>query len=660
MICKTFSQFLLGILGILICSNLYSQTGIDTLETKHILKEKTLQKQGERYEWYALLNLFKDANKAIKYNTKAEVIFIQTNHFEGIANCIKTKANIAMLQNEPIKSYEIFQQAILYCDKYKNQKWAQKTKYMIYGDLANVTNFYGDYNTSLKYLLDSYEYFKNIDPGISYNGCVMISDLYITLGKYEEALKFAQLSLNHGKKLVNGDFNHPYWGLVSANYNRIKSLILLNRNNEAEVELKLLKKTIDTIGHEPYYIFFYELSSSIENNKKNYELAINNTDKVIALYLKAGNKIDLEATKFNKGEILMKLKKYNQAKQIFLKLLKNQNGALKVDTYLNLSIIEKSSLSYKEAYTYLEKSKNLKDSLDVVENTNKAIFWNIKYESEKKQKQIIDLEKQKAQKDIALQKQNSLIYSLIAGFLVIALIGFVGYRNINYRRKLAENEIITLQKEKQLTATESIIQGQEEERSRLARDLHDGLGGLLSGIKLTLNNMTGNVILSEQNANSFTRALGQLDNAIAEMRRVAHSMMPEALLKFGLKDALNDFCEGISHAGKIKVHFQSYNFEKRLDQTVEVTIYRIIQELLNNTLKHAEATEVFVQLNQDDQHLTISVEDNGKGFDIHKLNEAKGIGIQNVENRVAYLNGKIDIQSSEGKGTLTLIEIENT
>jgi two-component system, NarL family, sensor kinase len=660
MIYKTFSRFLLGIFILLIGSNVYSQTEIDTLETKNILTEKNLMKRGESYQDYALLYLFKDVNKAIKYNTKAEEIFVQTNHFEGIAYCIRTKANIAMVQNEPIKSYEIFQQAILYCDKYKKQKWAKKIKFITYGDLTNVINYYGDYNTSLKYLLDAYEYFKNTDQGIAYNNCVMISDMYITLEKYEEALKFAQLSLSHGKKLLKAVPDNPYRNLVSARHNIIKSLILLNRNNEAEIELKLLKKTIDATGHEPYYIYFYQLTSMIEDNKKNYASEIKNIDKVIELYLKAGNKIDFEQNKSYKGEILMKLKKYNEAKQIFLELLKNQNGVSKVDIFLNLSIIEKSFHSYKEAYSYLEKSKNLKDSLDIVENTNKALFWNIKYESEKKQKQIIELEKQKAQKDIALQKQNTLIYSLIAGLFVIALIGFVGYRNINYRRKLAENEIITLQKEKKLTASESIIQGQEEERSRLARDLHDGLGGLLSGIKLTLNNMTGNVILSEQSANTFSRALGQLDNAIAEMRRVAHSMMPEALLKFGLKDALNDFCEGISQSGKIKVHFQSYNFDKRLDQTVEVTIYRIIQELLNNTLKHAEATEVFVQLNQDDQHLTISVEDNGKGFDINKLHEAKGIGMQNVENRVAYLNGKIDIQSSEGKGTLTLIEIENT
>jgi two-component system, NarL family, sensor kinase len=659
MIYKTFSRYLLCILCVLIGSNLYSQTGIDTLEIKHILKEKTLRKQGESYEWYALFYLFTDLKRAIKYNTEAEKIFIKINHFEGIANCMHTKANIAMVQNNPKKSYEIFQQTILYCEKYKEQNWAKEAKYIVYGDLSNITNFYGDYNESLKYLLDAYEYFKSRNQETSYNGCLMIAELYLTLEKYEEALNFSLKALEHGKKAVEGVPDHTYRGLVLAKNSKTRALIFLNRIPEAEMELKRLKETIDTLKHEPYYIKFYVLSSLIESNKKNYELALQNIDKALVIYAKTGNEVDAENIKFDKGEVLVKLNRLNEAKQIFLELLKNQSGTLKVDVYLNLSKIEKSLQSYKEAYRYMEKSINLKDSLAVVENTNKAIFWNIKYESEKKQKQIVELEKQKVQKDITLQKQNVLIYGLISGLLVIGLIGFVSYRNLSYRKKIAEQEIFQLRQQNQLTAIESIIQGQEEERSRLARDLHDGLGGLLSGIKLTLNNMTGNVILSEQNANTFNRALGQLDNAITEMRRVAHSMMPEALLKFGLKDALNDFFENISQSGKLKVHFQSYNFDKRLSQTVEVTIYRIIQELINNTLKHAEATEVYVQLNQDDQHLTISVEDNGKGFDINKLNQTKGIGIQNIESRVAYLNGKIDIQSSEGKGTLTFIEIEN-
>jgi two-component system, NarL family, sensor kinase len=335
--------------------------------------------------------------------------------------------------------------------------------------------------------------------------------------------------------------------------------------------------------------------------------------------------------------------------------------------YEFLSEINAKNGNHKKAYFYLGKFKEWEDSVSNTEVKTKISLIETQYSTAKKEKQILSLQKEKLLQNLDLQQRNIWLYILAISLVSLSIIGFQFYRNTTRQAllntqslEIQDQKIKELEQEKQLTAVSSIIQGQEEERSRLARDLHDGLGGLLSGIKLTLNNMTGNVILSEQNANSFTRALGQLDNAISEMRRVAHSMMPEALLKFGLKDALNDFCEGISHAGKIKVHFQSYNFEKRLDQTVEVTIYRIIQELLNNTLKHAEATEVFVQLNQDDQHLTISVEDNGKGFDIHKLNEAKGIGIQNVENRVAYLNGKIDIQSSEGKGTLTLIEIENT
>ncbi len=661
---KLLSRLRLGIiyflwLFLLIELKLSAQrTSIDTTETKHILNKKNLVQQGESYHFYTLLYLYSDIQRAIKYNEKAIAIFKKINHPEGIAKCIQANANIAFTQNNPKKSYEIFQQAILFCDKYNGQNWTKETKYMIFGDLSNVTNFYGDYNESLKYLSDSYEYFKDKDHGTSYNGSVMISDLYITLGKYDESLKYAIQALKQGEKFLSLTKDKHFQGLVLGNYNKIKSLILLNRISEAEIELKQFKKTIDSTGHEPHLFKYYNLSSMIENRKRNYKSAIYNIDEAIKIYKKTGNEQELEIAEFDRAEILIKLKKYNKSKQVFLGLLKNQVGALRVKIYHNLSLIENELNSFKAAYFYSEKSNSLKDSIEVVENTNKAIFWNIKYESEKKQKQIIELENEKYQKDIALQKQNTVIYSLLAGFLIAVLAGSFGYRNIIYRKKLTEQENLQLRQTQQLTATESIIKGQEEERSRLARDLHDGLGGLLSGIKLTLNNMTGNVILSEQNANVFTRALGQLDNAISEMRRVAHSMMPESLLKFGLVDAVNDFCEGISHSGKLKVQFLAIGTENmKLEQSEEITIYRIIQELLNNTLKHADATEAQVQIAKTDELLSITVEDNGKGFDSNQLNKNKGIGIGNIENRVAYLNGKLEVRSELGKGTSTNIEI---
>lgn len=306
--------------------------------------------------------------------------------------------------------------------------------------------------------------------------------------------------------------------------------------------------------------------------------------------------------------------------------------------------------NYKGAYDYLMKYSILNDSIQGVDIQKQLQELDTKYLTVEKEKQIVTLEKEK-------QTRNTLIYGLVAGLVGLILIAVLAYRNIAFRKRVAEQEVLQLQQEKQLVATNSILKGQEEERTRVARDLHDGLGGLLSGIKLTLNSVKGNVILPEESAMTFTRALTQLDGAISEMRRVAHSMMPETLVRFGLIDALSDFCEGISASGRLKVTMQDFGFDKRLDSQVEVVLYRIVQELLNNVLKYADATEAEVQLAWVENNLSVTVEDNGKGFDVQQLEQNKGAGLRNVQARVDYLNGTMDIQSKPGEGTSVLVEI---
>lgn len=306
--------------------------------------------------------------------------------------------------------------------------------------------------------------------------------------------------------------------------------------------------------------------------------------------------------------------------------------------------------NYKGAYDYLMKYTIMNDSIQGLDIQKQLQELDTKYLTAQKEKQIVTLEKEK-------QTRNTLIYSLIAGLVVFILIAVLVYRNIAIRKRIAEQEVLQLQQEKQLVATNSILKGQEEERTRVARDLHDGLGGLLSGIKLTLNSVKGNVILPEESAMTFTRALTQLDGAISEMRRVAHSMMPETLVRFGLIEALNDFCEGISASGQLKVTMQDFGFENRLDSSIEIVLYRVVQELLNNVLKYAEATEAQVQLTWIGSNVSLTVEDNGKGFDVSSLEASKGAGFRNVQARVDYLNGKLDIQSTPEEGTSVLVEI---
>ena len=195
----------------------------------------------------------------------------------------------------------------------------------------------------------------------------------------------------------------------------------------------------------------------------------------------------------------------------------------------------------------------------------------------------------------------------------------------------------------------------EVERSRLAKDLHDGLGGLLSGIKLTLNSVADKV--PETNTLLFHKANNQLDTAIREMRRMAHNMMPEALLKFGLGEAIQDYCDGINESNVVKMKFIQIGSLQGLTQSAEIVLYRVVQELTNNALKHAAARNIFIQITKHPRGITVTVEDDGKGFDTAMLSKGNGQGLKNVQSRIEYLKGEYDMKTEKGNGTSINIEI---
>ncbi|MBI3137514.1 MAG: hypothetical protein HYZ15_02895 [Sphingobacteriales bacterium] len=170
--------------------------------------------------------------------------------------------------------------------------------------------------------------------------------------------------------------------------------------------------------------------------------------------------------------------------------------------------------------------------------------------------------------------------------------------------------------------------------------------------------MKGNLIMTPENQQAFERSMDMLDSSIREMRRVAHNMMPEALVKFGLSTAIRDFCEEINRSGALQVTYQSIGMENvPVEQSTAIAIYRIVQELINNTMKHAAARTAIVQLGKTGEGINITVEDDGKGFDPVILKSDGGIGWSNIRSRVEYLKGKMDVQSAPGKGTSVHIEL---
>jgi signal transduction histidine kinase len=340
-------------------------------------------------------------------------------------------------------------------------------------------------------------------------------------------------------------------------------------------------------------------------------------------------------------------KKYNYLpqrketlKQLFL--LYNKNGQFRKAVLAALELI------------------TISDSLAIVQNNNRRIILDAVFESENKEKRISVLEQQNELQQLRLNQKNTFNYILLGSAASLLTIFLLSFRSYKQKQKLQQQRINELETQHHLTATEAVLKGEEQERTRLAKDLHDGLGGLLSGIKYSLNTMKGNLIMTFENNQSFERSIDMLDSSIKEMRRIAHNMMPEALVKFGLDTALKDFCYDINQSGALQVSYQSIELENAvIEQTTAITIYRIVQELINNTMKHAAAKTAIVQVTKTNEEIAITVEDDGKGFDPVILKGAKGIGWGNILGRVEYMKGKLDIKSEPGKGTSVHIEIKS-
>ncbi len=318
--------------------------------------------------------------------------------------------------------------------------------------------------------------------------------------------------------------------------------------------------------------------------------------------------------------------------------------------YKLLSDIAQQVRDYKGMNVYSNKADSIENLIQLEAVAGRVAELNTKYESAEKENQI--------QLQQASIKQKSLFnYLLIAMVASLVVISISIYRVYQQRQKLQQQRIIELETEKKLAATEAVLRGEEKERTRLAKDLHDGLGGMLSGIKHSMQTMKGNLIMTRDNAQAFERSIDMLDSSIKEMRRVAHNMMPEALVRFGIDVALRDFCNEIDQTNVIQINYQSIGMETKsvIEESVSIAIYRIVQELVNNSIKHAQARQMIVQLTHDVKTITLTVEDDGKGFDTHVLDQAGGIGWKNIKSRVAFLKGAIHLRS-ESSGTSVLIE----
>jgi signal transduction histidine kinase len=336
----------------------------------------------------------------------------------------------------------------------------------------------------------------------------------------------------------------------------------------------------------------------------------------------------------------------------------------KIDALMNLSAYYHSAGNAGKAFEFLQQATYLKDSLLSETNVKQVNSLAMIYETDKKQKEIIQLQNEKKIQAAAVEQNSTLNKVFITTIIGLLIFGYLAYRTVKSEQKIAnqkqeiqKQKISELKKDTQLLTVDAMLKGQEEERSRIAKDLHDGLGGMLSGVKLSFINMKENMILPAENVSGFERSIAMLDNTIAELRKVAHNLMPETLVRFGLDESLKDFCNSIQTSSGIKVVYQQFGEQRKLSPQAEISVYRITQELVNNALKYSEAKQIIVQLTKNHIKTGITVEDNGKGFDVKILDLKKGAGFTNIQYRVNYFKGTLDINSQPGNGTSVSIEL---
>ncbi|MFV0179677.1 sensor histidine kinase [Empedobacter falsenii] len=246
---------------------------------------------------------------------------------------------------------------------------------------------------------------------------------------------------------------------------------------------------------------------------------------------------------------------------------------------------------------------------------------------------------------------NYYIFSIVVFIVLLALLLYAlkqRNKHLKQREELHNLEIEQERQNSKISTLTALLDGQEQERTRLARDLHDGLGGLLSGTKIQLTHL--NEKIDENSKIDMEKSIHQLDGAVDELRRVAHNLMPDLLLKYGLEEALKEYAIRMANE-QLDIDVQFLRFTNSLNKENQLFVYRIIQELVNNAIKHAHAEQIIIQLVEDDTNYTVTVEDDGKGFDVNNTKLTQSAGLHNIQSRIQFLKGHLNIHSEIDLGT---------
>lgn len=560
--------------------------------------------------------------------------FDSTLHYYNIA--LKIRQSL----NDKIKSAGIYSNiATVYTrqSKFKEALDLNFKSLKLYeqiGDSANQANILGNIGIlyyNLEQNKSANEFFiKGLRIARLCHKQLIEANILIELGgiKFEQGVK-NDIIVNR-KELDSALLYFENANTILTEYNAIYNLAVVNNN----------------IGRIYVQLKDYEKATQYYNQGLIYRQQMNDDYGIGLSYLNLGKISKLKKLYPNSIDF------YKKAATIFLEI-KSYVDLKQV--YGEMSVAYEDMKDYHNAMIFHQLYAQYSDSVYTSENAKQMAEMQTKYEVDKKD---LELAKNKAELE-AKEKQafikNIIIISVVLLLLLLSGLGILFYRKKQIEQQAKLDAEIANQKE---IRTKAILDAEEKERRRIAQDLHDGVGQLLSAAKLNLSNLDSKLIAqTEEQKAAMQNALNLVDDSVKEVRLVSHNMMPNTLIKLGLGSAVREFITKLGNAPNLKIDLEIVGLDTRLENQVETVLYRVIQEIINNIIKHAKASHISMQLIRHETEMNVMIEDNGIGFDTSKLENFEGIGLKGIQTRIEFLNGSVHFDSSIGRGTTVIIDI---
>ena len=626
----------------------YSVKDIDSLELQ--LNTPSLSEHDIYVTYQALIAAYQHTNreKSLEYVHKGLNLAEKTKNYYYFTELYFNAANIHYYMNQLDSALYCFEQALA-----MHALWANKGYFkedLDYVLMRIYVGFASIHYTSGKYDLVLENYYKALEMADKMNltfDAAFISMSIADIYKHMSNIRQAEIYYLKAEEL----FRELSDSLgIARIYYKMCDIKIIEENYQKAVEygeesFRILSAMPNVRAVDIYSSVrcLSDVWLKIQDYDKALEYALKSLE-----YARLTNRPDGMATSFGMlAQCYLKQEKYKEAEETAFMALAADSNKIQINTAL-YQIIAESNIWLKnseKAIEYLHKAIEYKN-IYLNQNFQSSISeMEVKYNTEKKEMQIA-----------ALKEKNALMMWIIVaggGVLLLSLVAlFFLWLWTVQKRRLAESYIKQVEQEKQIVATQSVFDGEVKERTRLARDLHDGLGGKLTAMKIHLEKLKQTAGFDNTKEEQYNVVMDILDDSVQEMRRVSHNLMPETLSHAGLKPAVDEFCRSMSS----QIIFKYYGDETRLDLKLEALIYRIIHELVNNALKYAAASQIMVQIVQEPDTIFFTVQDNGRGFDTTA--QTDGMGLQSIRTRVASFGGDIQIDSKMEVGTEVNVELK--